>query len=107
MTKRKLKNALESGLNLPMNIQGRDIKYSAPARMGIAKIQRRLLQLWRSLRSKSVSEVTGKGTGIGDDALKNKIKVIEDSIALNKPNPTDPIDVLSKVGGAEIGVSRG
>ncbi len=55
------------------------------------------------LTGKPVSEVTGRGTGIGDDALKNKIKVIEDSIAANKPDSEDSLDVLSKVGGTEIG----
>jgi nicotinate-nucleotide--dimethylbenzimidazole phosphoribosyltransferase len=55
------------------------------------------------LTGRAVSEVTGKGTGIGDDALKNKIKVIEDAIALNKPDSNDPVDVLAKVGGTEIG----
>lgn len=55
------------------------------------------------LTGKSVSEVTGRGTGIGDKAFRNKIKVIEDAIALNKPDSKDPVDVLSKVGGAEIG----
>jgi nicotinate-nucleotide--dimethylbenzimidazole phosphoribosyltransferase len=50
-----------------------------------------------------VREVTGKGTGITDETLAHKIKVIEDSIALNKPDPKDPIDVLAKVGGTEIG----
>jgi nicotinate-nucleotide--dimethylbenzimidazole phosphoribosyltransferase len=55
------------------------------------------------LTGRLVSEVTGKGTGITDDALKHKIKIIEDSIALNKPDSNDPLDVLSKVGGAEIG----
>lgn len=55
------------------------------------------------LTGKPVSEVTGRGTGIGDDALKNKIKVIEDSIASNKPDSGDSLDVLSKVGGTEIG----
>jgi nicotinate-nucleotide--dimethylbenzimidazole phosphoribosyltransferase len=51
----------------------------------------------------TVLGVTGKGTGIDDDALKNKIRVIEDAISCNRPNPSDPVDVLSKVGGAEIG----
>ncbi len=55
------------------------------------------------LTGKPVSEVTGKGTGITDESLKRKIAVIEDGIKLNKPNPDDAIDVLSKVGGAEIG----
>ncbi|NWF52743.1 MAG: nicotinate-nucleotide--dimethylbenzimidazole phosphoribosyltransferase [Nitrospirae bacterium] len=55
------------------------------------------------LTGKPVSEVTGRGTGINDEALKNKARVIEDAIMINKPDPSDPLDVLSKVGGAEIG----
>jgi nicotinate-nucleotide--dimethylbenzimidazole phosphoribosyltransferase len=50
-----------------------------------------------------VKKVTGRGTGIDDFALKNKIKIIEKAINLNKPDRNDPIDVLSKVGGFEIG----
>ena len=50
-----------------------------------------------------VAEVTGKGTGIADDTLLHKIKIIEDSISHNKPDRNDPIDVLAKIGGAEIG----
>lgn len=55
------------------------------------------------LTGRPVREVTGRGTGIHDDALKNKVKVIEDAIAINRPDPADPIDVLAKVGGTEIG----
>jgi len=55
------------------------------------------------LTGRAVSEVTGRGTGIDDWALKNKVRVIEDSISLNKPDPSDPIDILAKIGGAEIG----
>ena len=47
--------------------------------------------------------LTGRGTGIDDDALKKKIKVIDESLSLHRPDPKDPIDVLSKVGGFEIG----
>jgi len=49
------------------------------------------------------ADVTGKGTGISDDSLAFKVTVIEDAIALNSPDPNDPVDVLAKVGGAEIG----
>ncbi|MDA8155747.1 MAG: nicotinate-nucleotide--dimethylbenzimidazole phosphoribosyltransferase [Actinomycetota bacterium] len=49
------------------------------------------------------SKVTGKGTGISEKSLAAKCRVIEDAIALNRPDPTDPVDVLAKVGGAEIG----
>lgn len=55
------------------------------------------------LTGRPVWEVTGKGTGITKDAMKKKIAVIEESINFNSPDPKDPIDVLSKIGGAEIG----
>ncbi|MCC6345654.1 MAG: nicotinate-nucleotide--dimethylbenzimidazole phosphoribosyltransferase [Nitrospirales bacterium] len=55
------------------------------------------------LTGTSVAEVTGKGTGISDASLTNKIKVIEEGIRLNRPDPSDALDVLMKVGGAEIG----
>ena len=50
-----------------------------------------------------VPELTGRGTGLDDGALAHKIGVIERGLALNKPDPADPIDVLAKVGGLEIG----
>ena len=50
-----------------------------------------------------VADVTGRGTGIDDETLRNKIRIIEECIAKNRPDPKDPIDVLAKVGGTEIG----
>ncbi len=47
--------------------------------------------------------VTGRGTGLDEAGFAHKVGVIERSIAINKPDPADPIDVLSKVGGFEIG----
>lgn len=55
------------------------------------------------LTGRPVEEVTGRGTGISDEALKRKIQVIKRGIDVNKPDPADPVDVLSKLGGAEIG----
>ncbi len=51
----------------------------------------------------SAEEVTGRGTGIDDVKLKRKIDVIDKSLKSNRPDPRDPIDILSKVGGFEIG----
>jgi nicotinate-nucleotide--dimethylbenzimidazole phosphoribosyltransferase len=50
-----------------------------------------------------VEKVTGRGTGIDDKMLKNKIAAIKKAIALNKPDKKDGIDILSKIGGFEIG----
>lgn len=51
----------------------------------------------------SVEQVTGRGTGISDSELIHKIEVIRKALETNNPDPKDPIDVLSKVGGFEIG----
>ncbi len=48
-------------------------------------------------------QVTHRGTGIDDAALAKKILTIEKALALNHPDPRDPLDVLAKVGGLEIG----
>jgi len=50
-----------------------------------------------------VGAVTGKGTGISDDSLNKKIMAIEKGIKVNSPDPKNGLDVLSKIGGAEIG----
>lgn len=47
-------------------------------------------------------KVTGRGTGIDDGSLKNKVEVIQRALAVNRPDPKDGLDVLSKVGGYEI-----
>jgi len=55
------------------------------------------------LTESKVEEVTGSGTGLNQEQIKNKIKVIKKALEVNKPNPQDGLDVLSKVGGFEIG----
>lgn len=49
------------------------------------------------------ASLVNRGTGIGDYALKHKICVVKHSLKINRPDPDDPLDVLSKVGGFEIG----
>jgi nicotinate-nucleotide--dimethylbenzimidazole phosphoribosyltransferase len=50
-----------------------------------------------------VAEVTGRGTGIEDEQLSHKIRIIEKALDVNKPDAGDALDVLAKVGGFEIG----
>jgi len=50
-----------------------------------------------------VEAVTGRGTGIDDGRFAAKVRAITQGLALNRPDPNDPLDVLSKVGGFEIG----
>ena len=51
--------------------------------------------------------VTGCGTTIDEKARRRKALVVEGAIASNRPNPQDPMDLLAKVGGFEIGAIAG
>jgi nicotinate-nucleotide--dimethylbenzimidazole phosphoribosyltransferase len=50
-----------------------------------------------------VERVTGVGTGVNQEGLQKKITLVNQAVNVNLPNPNDPLDVLSKVGGLEIG----
>jgi nicotinate-nucleotide--dimethylbenzimidazole phosphoribosyltransferase len=55
-----------------------------------------------ALTGAPVVEVTGRGTGIDDRQLAHKISVVERALAVNAPDPAQPLEVLAKVGGLEI-----
>lgn len=48
-------------------------------------------------------KVTGRGAGLTSAGLSRKIQVIRQALALHKPDANDPVDVLEKVGGFDIG----
>ncbi|KLU58825.1 nicotinate-nucleotide--dimethylbenzimidazole phosphoribosyltransferase [Peptococcaceae bacterium CEB3] len=54
-----------------------------------------------------LAEVVGRGTGINDSALAKKREVLGRALAVNKPDPEDALDVLTKVGGLEIAAIAG
>ena len=60
-----------------------------------------------ALTRRPSSETTGRGTGRDDHEMAHKIAVVERALEVNQPIPSDGLDVLSKVGGFEIGVLAG
>jgi len=55
------------------------------------------------LMNQPPEKIAGRGTGVDDDGLKRKISVIARALDVNIPNANDGLDVLTKVGGFEIG----
>jgi len=55
----------------------------------------------------TVEEMIGKGTGLSEEGVLRKTEAIKKAISLNNPDLNNPIDILSKVGGAEIGAIAG
>ena len=54
-----------------------------------------------------IASVTGRGAGLDDAALQAKIAILDKALNLNRPDPDDGLDVLTKVGGFEIGAIAG
>ena len=47
-------------------------------------------------------ELTGRGAGLSTEGLKKKTEAIRRALEVNRPDPSDPLDVLAKVGGLDI-----
>jgi len=102
MTRDEAVKCIDVGIEMANGYAKRGYKIFGTGDMGIANTTPSSA-IAAVMTGKSVEEITGRGTGINDDTWKIKVQVIKDAIALNRPNPSDPLDVLSKVGGAEIG----
>lgn len=51
--------------------------------------------------------VTGRGTGLDDEAYERKVSTVEHALETDAPDPQDGYDVLRSVGGFEIGALSG
>lgn len=102
MTRNEAIKAIETGIELINKEAVRGIDIIGTGDMGIGNTTASSA-IAAIITGKPVEELTGKGTGIDDTLLINKIKVIKDALGVNNPNASDAIDVLSKVGGFEIG----
>ena len=60
-----------------------------------------------TLTRRSPEETTGPGTGRNDREMERKVETVKRALEINKPDPNDGLDVLTKVGGFEIGVLAG
>jgi nicotinate-nucleotide--dimethylbenzimidazole phosphoribosyltransferase len=55
-----------------------------------------------ALTGRSARDVTGRGTGVGDDCFTRKLSAIERGVALHGPHLATPLDILQRLGGFEI-----
>lgn len=54
------------------------------------------------LLSRSAGEMTGRGAGLDQAGLDRKIRVVQAAIERNRPDPSDSLDIVSKVGGLDL-----
>ena len=106
MSRREALQALETGIDLAKEAYDEGIGLVAIGDMGIGN-STASAAITAVMAGHSVAMVTGRGTGLDDVGLAHKVKIIEQALACNQPQSHDAIDVLSKVGGYEIGGMAG
>ncbi|TET50702.1 MAG: nicotinate-nucleotide--dimethylbenzimidazole phosphoribosyltransferase, partial [Actinomycetota bacterium] len=102
MTEEQAVSALEAGIEVAEMMIGNGYNIIATGDMGIGNTTPSSA-ITSVICNIKVEEVTGLGTGIDREGLARKIEAIKKAISVNKPDPEDGINVLSKVGGFEIG----
>ena len=102
MTREEAIRSIEAGMELVEEERARGIDILGTGDMGIGNTTPSSA-ITAVITGAGAASVTGRGTGLGDEELKRKVAVIEKAIEVNRPDPKDGIDVLSKVGGFEIG----
>ena len=94
--------SVETGIELVREAHAEGVRMVGTGEMGIGNTTPSAA-ITAVMTGQPVSHVTGKGTGIDEAALARKVSLIQHALYLNRPNPNDALDVLSKVGGFEIG----
>jgi nicotinate-nucleotide--dimethylbenzimidazole phosphoribosyltransferase len=102
MTRSQAERALMVGIELAADAVQEGIGLIGTGEMGIGNTTPSAA-ITAVMTGRSVEEVTGRGTGIDESGRAHKVAVIQRALDLHRLNPTDPLDVLAKVGGLEIG----
>jgi len=102
MTTEQAVKAIETGIEIVTAEVAKGLDIVGTGDMGIGNTTASSA-ICAVMTGRPVTGVTGRGTGISDEQLRHKIEVIERALEVNRPDPKQPLDVLAKVGGFEIG----
>jgi len=101
MTRAQAAAAVEAGRELVAAEASRGLDLALVGEMGIGNTTA-ASAVTAALLELPAGEVTGRGTGLDEAALRHKVEVIQRALVLHRPDPNDALDVLAKVGGFEL-----
>lgn len=94
--------AIEAGIEIANAEIDKGVQMLATGEMGIGNTTPSTAIL-AAFTGYPVELLSGKGTGLDTPGMQRKISAIKRALSVNNPDPRDGLDVLSKVGGFEIG----
>nr|WSX73560.1 nicotinate-nucleotide--dimethylbenzimidazole phosphoribosyltransferase [Streptomyces sp. NBC_00899]WSX80376.1 nicotinate-nucleotide--dimethylbenzimidazole phosphoribosyltransferase [Streptomyces sp. NBC_00899] len=100
MTREEALRAIEVGIETARDLVAAGNKALLTGEMGIANTttSAALIAVYTGV---DPAEVTGRGTGINDEMHARKVDVVRRALDLHRPDPDDPIAVLTAIGGLE------
>ena len=101
MTRDQAVKGIEGGIAMVKELKDKGYKILATGEMGIGNTTTSSA-VASVLLNQPVEEMTGRGAGLTSEGLIRKIRAIKKAIELNRPDPSDAVDVLAKVGGLDI-----
>jgi nicotinate-nucleotide--dimethylbenzimidazole phosphoribosyltransferase len=106
MAEEEMRAAMELGREEARRAKASGIALLGTGEMGIGNTTA-ASTITAALTGVSPSRVTGPGTGLDEAGRCRKIEVVERALALHRPSPAEPLDVLRTVGGFEIAALAG
>lgn len=101
MTRAQAERAIGVGVETVRRLKAQGYQIIATGEMGIGNTTTSSAVL-SVLLGEPPEAVTGRGAGLSNEGLRRKQAVIREAIQRHHPDPSDPIDVLAKVGGLDI-----
>lgn len=106
MSRHECIKAMEQGAALAMELAGDGVDLLLIGEMGIGNTTTAAATA-SVLLNLLPETLAGRGAGLSNEGLGRKLRAIKDAIRINQPNATDPIDVLTKVGGLDLAAMCG
>jgi nicotinate-nucleotide--dimethylbenzimidazole phosphoribosyltransferase len=101
MTPTQAEQAIQAGIEIAAEESRQGMDLVATGDMGIGNTTPSSA-IVATITGLPAREVTGRGTGLDDLRLEHKITIIESALELHRPDPSDALDILCKLGGFEI-----
>ena len=101
MTREQALQAVSVGVDLVKELKDQGYRLLVSGEMGIGNTTTSSA-LTAAMLNLPAETVTGRGAGLSDAGLHRKVWAIERAMTVNRPDPSDPLDVLSKLGGLDI-----
>ena len=106
MSREQADRCVREGINLAVELADAGSDLIATGDMGIGNTTASSA-ITSAITGHPPDETTGAGTGRTPEELEQKIDVVRQALEVNAPDSADGLDVLSKIGGFEIGVLAG